>query len=354
VDIVGATRHYEQWLGDRIPVVRKDLSFKHQRMAESAFVLLRGTFYRWIQLWPSLCAKAADAPVIPSVGDLHIDNFGTWRDTEGRLIWGINDVDEACELPYTNDLVRLATSAILAKRHGHFKLTVRDLSDAILDGYTRAIDYGGAPFVLEERRRWLRTIAHTRLRDPKVFWARLVNAPKATGAIPYALFKASMPEKGLPYRVVRRIAGVGSLGHPRLVALAQWRGAWIAREAKAWAPSAAVWAAGRTSSPLDGATLLGCAVRAFDPFFKKSDGWLVRRLSPDCSRIELEELPRVRDEERLLRAMGWETANVHLGHGRTQIRRDLRKREGRWLEAAALAMADAVEADWRTWVKKGK
>src|SRR5690349_21627183 len=112
-------------------------------MAESAFVLLRGTFYRWIQLWPSLCAKAADAPVIPSVGDLHIDNFGTWRDTEGRLIWGINDVDEACELPYTNDLVRLATSAILAKRHGHFKLTVRDLSDAILDGYTRAIDYGG-------------------------------------------------------------------------------------------------------------------------------------------------------------------------------------------------------------------
>jgi hypothetical protein len=162
-----------------------------------------------------------------------------------------------------------------------------------------------------------------------------------------------MPEPGVPYRVVRRIAGVGSLGHPRLVALAEWRGALIAREAKAWAPSAAVWFAGRKSSKVNGSTLLSCAVRAFDPFFRKVDGWLMRRLSPDCSRIELEEVPRLRDEERLLRAMGWETANVHLGHGRTLIRRDLRKRERRWLEAAALAMSDAVEADWRTWIKRG-
>jgi len=317
-------------------------------------VLLRGTFYRWVQLWPELCPKVADAPVIPCVGDLHVDNFGTWRDTEGRLIWGINDVDEACELPYTNDLVRLATSAILAKRHGHFKLTVRELADAILDGYAGALEYGGGPVVLEERRRWLRQIAHTKLRDPKVFWTKLLNAPNASGAIPHALFNASMPEPGVPYRVVRRIAGVGSLGHPRLVALAEWRGALIAREAKAWAPSAAVWIAGRKSSNVNGSTLLSCAVRAFDPFFRTVDGWLMRRLSPDCSRIELEEVPRVRDEERLLRAMGWETANVHLGHGRTLIRRDLRKRERRWLETAALAMSEAVEADWRTWIKKGQ
>lgn len=354
MDIIATTRRYEQWLGEQIPLVRKDLAFKHQRMAEGAFVLLRGTFYRWMQLWPTVCSKVTDAPVIPCVGDLHVDNFGTWRDSEGRLIWGINDVDEACELPYTNDLVRLATSAVLAKRHGHFKLAVRDLADSILDGYTNALDCGGAPVVLEERRRWLRLIANTKLRDPKVFWGRLINAPKATRSIPHALFKASMPERGLPYRVVRRIAGVGSLGHPRLVALAQWRGALIAREAKAWAPSAAVWASGRTSSKVDGATLLGCAVRALDPFFRKTDGWLVRRLSPDCSRIELEELPRVRDEERLLRAMGWETANVHLGHGRTRIRRDLKHRQRGWLETAALAMADAVETDWRDWIRRGR
>src|SRR5262249_48371096 len=155
--------------------------------------LLRGTFYRWMQRWPEICAKLTSAPVIPSVGDLHVSNFGTWRDTEGRLIWGINDVDEACELPYTNDLVRLATSAILAKRHGHFKIGAVDLCNAILDGYEAALDAGGAPFVLEERRRWLRLIAHSELRDPTVFWPKLLASPKATGRIPRALFKASLP-----------------------------------------------------------------------------------------------------------------------------------------------------------------
>src|SRR5262245_33351848 len=208
-------------------------------MAESPFVLLRGTFYRWMQLWPTICATLAEAPAIPSVGDLHVDNFGTWRDTEGRLIWGVNDVDEACELAYTNDLVRLATSAILAKRHGHFQLTVRDLSATILEGYATSLDRGGAPFVLEESHKSLRLIAHSKPRDPKVFWGKLVNAPKATGAVPHALFKALMPEPGLAYRVVRRVAGVGSLGHPRLVALAQWRGALVGCGANGWGAAGA-------------------------------------------------------------------------------------------------------------------
>ena len=57
----------------------------------------------------------ARAPRALAVGDLHVENFGTWRDVEGRLIWGINDFDEAWRLPYTNDLVRLATSALLAE-----------------------------------------------------------------------------------------------------------------------------------------------------------------------------------------------------------------------------------------------
>jgi uncharacterized protein (DUF2252 family) len=48
------------------------------------------------------------------MGDWHVDSFGTWRNLEGRLTWGINDFDEAWPLPYTKDLVRLAASAKLA------------------------------------------------------------------------------------------------------------------------------------------------------------------------------------------------------------------------------------------------
>ena len=49
-----------------------------------------------------------------AIGDLHVENFGTWRDKEGRLIWGVDDFDEAYSLPYTHDLVRLAASAEIA------------------------------------------------------------------------------------------------------------------------------------------------------------------------------------------------------------------------------------------------
>lgn len=43
------------------------------------------------------------------------------------------------------------------------------------------------------------------------------------------------------YRTVHRVAGVGSLGCERFVALAKWKGGRIAREAKALVPSAYIW-----------------------------------------------------------------------------------------------------------------
>ena len=109
-----ATRSYEQWLATHMPLIQADLALKHAAMRHDAFSFLRATFYRWMQLWPAICADVATAPVLLAVGDLHLDNFGTWRDKEGRLVWGINDFDEACHLPYTNDLLRLTVSARLA------------------------------------------------------------------------------------------------------------------------------------------------------------------------------------------------------------------------------------------------
>jgi uncharacterized protein (DUF2252 family) len=49
-----------------------------------------------------------------AVGDLHVENFGTGRAIEGRLVWGISDFDEAATQAHTNDPVRLATIAFLA------------------------------------------------------------------------------------------------------------------------------------------------------------------------------------------------------------------------------------------------
>jgi uncharacterized protein DUF2252 len=349
VDIVEATRSYEAWLASQIRVVPADLRTKHDEMARDAFVFLRGTFYRWIQRWPALCASVADAPRVLSVGDLHVENFGTWRDAEGRLIWGVNDIDEACRLPYTHDLVRLAVSAWLAVRAGHFALSNRAVCDALIDGYTASIERGSRPIVLAERRRWLRRLALNELRAPANFWAKLHKglAP-ARGDVPHAVLKDAMPPDAAGYQAYRRSAGVGSRGRPRFLALADWAGGLVAREAKAWLPSAAVWA-GVTARGDVAPRLLAQAARAADPCYRIRIPWIVRRLAPDCSKIEMSDLPAKRDELRLLRAMGWETANMHTGLARSAVKRDLSSRRRRWLLDAAGDMVDATVADWREW-----
>src|SRR5205085_11402927 len=141
---------YEVWLGKRITLLAADLERKHAAMAQDVFPFLRATFYRWMQLWPEVCAPEHRAPKVLAVGDLHVENFGTWRDVEGRLVWGINDFDEAYELPYTLDLVRLAASAHMAIDENHLRLDPREASEAILEGYTDALKTGGRPFVLAE------------------------------------------------------------------------------------------------------------------------------------------------------------------------------------------------------------
>src|SRR5438552_2688838 len=159
MDVVAATRSYETWLASQTEVVRGDLARKHQLMRESAFVFLRGTFYRWLQQWQIICHADEKAPRVRAVGDLHIENFGTWRDAEGRLIWGINDVDEGRDLPYTQDLVRLATSATLGAREQHLSLSTREICNAVLDGYSTSLKRGGQALVLSEKRAWLRRVA---------------------------------------------------------------------------------------------------------------------------------------------------------------------------------------------------
>src|SRR5437899_2277150 len=158
MNMVKATRRFEEWLRRRTAVVEPDLRTKHKHMAEAAFPFLRATFYRWIQVWPGVCSDLAKAPKVLAVGDLHIENFGTWRDSEGRLIWGVNDFDEAFPMAYTNDLARLAASAMLARDVQHFQLNAADACEAILAGYVEALKAGGCRFVLAEThpcKRWL-------------------------------------------------------------------------------------------------------------------------------------------------------------------------------------------------------
>jgi len=359
VDIGEATASYERWLMQRVPVLRGDLDLKHRLMAADAFSFLRGTFYRWSQLWPEICSEATSAPVVLAVGDLHVENFGTWRDSEARLIWGVNDFDEATSLPYTQDLIRLACSALLAIEESQLTLAGRRACDAVLEGYTESLRSGGGVAVLAERYRWLRDLAIGRLKDQRPFWAHLRglrSVPQRTAPKVRRLLEAALPARNLETRLVHRRAGLGSLGRQRLVMLADWQGGMVAREAKPLAPSAWLWARNSPGSRIRYAELVQRAVRVPDPCLAVHGHWLVRRLAPDSSRIELASLPHGRDEDRLLWTMGWETANLHLGtpSQRRRVLADLARRKTAWLPKAAARMHEAVTRDWRKWCKISK
>jgi uncharacterized protein (DUF2252 family) len=79
-----------------------------------------------------------------------VGSFGTWRDSEGRLSWGVDDFDESYPLPYTNDLVRLAASVKIVSDSKDLTITLKAGCDAILDGYQQALKEGGCPIVLAE------------------------------------------------------------------------------------------------------------------------------------------------------------------------------------------------------------
>jgi len=353
-DIVQATSEFERWAGRHVNLIRSDVRLKHEMMASAPFPFFRATFYRWAQWWPQLCPELARAPQVLAVGDLHVENFGTWRDLEGRLIWGVNDFDEAWPAGYTVDLVRLLTSAYLAIEAEHLSVSRKEARQAIEQGYRDSLARGGAPFILAEQHQWLRLLALSELRDPVVFWTKILGCAKYKGELPkdvWKLIHGSMPVRTMHYELRSRIAGLGSLGHPRILALAEWDGAHVVREAKQLTPSAWIWARSLHTSEILSRKLVESAVRILDPHVHFTERWLVRRLAPDCCHIEIQTLPEDRDEERLLYYMGWETANIHCGSPKSipALKRDLARRKGRWLHKSAKAMLKATLDDWKLW-----
>jgi hypothetical protein len=357
MDVVAATSDYEAWLARFCPLNAPDVAHKHSQMADAAdsFPFFRGTYYRWVTLWAATCPGLTAAPRVLAVGDLHVENYGTWRDADGRLCWGINDFDEADFLPYTNDLIRLATSARLARKGGVLEVKTADSCRAILGGYHDAMAAGGTPFVLEERHPDLRPMALAAERDPLHFWTKLTKLLDDPAVEPppdarAALLKELPSDELTPAFRFRPKAGMGSLGRPRFVALAEWRGGRVCREAKAITPPATVWAGATAATASKMAEAVSKSVRAPDPFYRQEGGWVVRRLAPHCSRIGLDSLGKA-DAGRVLAAMGAETANVHLGTSGAggEVLKDLAHRKDGWLEAAARAMTEATEKDWAAW-----
>ena len=169
-------------------------------MAESTFPFLRATYYLWLARLPKhASAGLTDAPASSPSATCTSRTSAAGATREGRLAWGVNDLDEVATLPYTYDLLRLSASALLAVRERRLPLAEHEVTELVLEGYRAGLASGGKPFVAGEHHRWLARTARRR----HDFWPRLEQLPA--------------PE-GPPCRPMRRPPGLALAPHGRVAA----------------------------------------------------------------------------------------------------------------------------------------
>lgn len=355
--ILQSVRAYETWMRAQLgaDLVEAGLVKKHKLMKADSFSFLRGTYWRWAETILDICPDLKSAPQILAIGDTHLENFGTWRDEEGRLVWGANDFDEAAVMPYALDLVRLAVSAVLAR--GENGPTPRVVADSILAGYRRGLRES-SPVILERDYKWLRNAVLLPNAERKAFWEKYRSLPPATDPVADRYLKAlheALPEPATAFEPKPRLAGTGSLGRPRFVAYVEWRGGPVLREVKALLQSG--WSL--KHAPSDKAVrtgiIAGGRARSPDPRYQVNGGLLVRRLSPNSRKIEVEGDADVLLSPDMLDLMGFEIANCHANDASLVpgVLADLDARGPDWLRVAAKAAAIAVNAEQAEFARKG-
>jgi uncharacterized protein (DUF2252 family) len=89
------------------------LKVKYKRMSENAFRFFRGTCH----LFYEDLAKNNSFPSSPTgwiTGDLHIENFGSYKGDNGLVYFDVNDFNEAVLAPVTWEIARMTTSIFVA------------------------------------------------------------------------------------------------------------------------------------------------------------------------------------------------------------------------------------------------
>lgn len=113
---------------------------KRQRMLASPHAFFRGSaplFYEVLAARPDLAEGPPGEGWL--VGDMHLENAGAYRTDADRVVFDLNDFDDASIGPSQLDVVRLATSVLLAgrtfKTPGAASIA---LAERLIDAYAEA------------------------------------------------------------------------------------------------------------------------------------------------------------------------------------------------------------------------
>ena len=221
---------------------------KFELLRRDPFAFFRGTCHLYYETLPRDATLAA-APAVLACGDLHLENFGTYKGDNRLVYFDLNDFDEAALAPCALELVRFAASVQIAA--AHLKLAAPQAAQlcrtfvatyraAIADGKPRWIERATADgmvsdllHALEQRRRaelldkrTTRGDSGRRLRIDGDHALPITPAERRRIAALLKRFAATTAEPRF-YRlldIARRVAGNGSLGVERYVLLVEGRG----------------------------------------------------------------------------------------------------------------------------------
>lgn len=230
---------------DRLPAL---VALKYRHMRANPFVFFRGSCHLFYEDWPASSELNA-APLTWLCGDLHLENFGTYKGENRLTYFDLNDFDDGALGPCTWDLARLLTSLHLAGAQINLAdADLQALGAHLLDHYYAALAKGAilsleratATGLLRQLMRTLKTRPRSkfldqrsqRLKKSRRFKLEAdrygkvseTEVEQITAAF-HALGEAANAGKFFKvHDIAFRVAGTGSLGLKRYAILVEGRG----------------------------------------------------------------------------------------------------------------------------------
>jgi len=240
------------------PATEAILAFNHGRdperftrkldaMAREPFSFFRGTNHLYaasVQREPALL----EAPHTYVCGDLHLENFGSFKGDNGLVYFDLNDFDDALLAPLTVDVVRMLSSLMMAASQlGLSAEDARSASEKMLSSYAAVLAQGKPRWLerataqgmvaellrrVKRRRRGQLLAQRTEIRKERrrlrIDGRHALPADKAqrkhAATILHAYSQLPHGHRLVADDAARRIAGTGSLGLERYVVLAHEEG----------------------------------------------------------------------------------------------------------------------------------